>query len=117
MKEFLHNSQRSDKVASSKKSIIRQSLVEQLTIRKVDQAAFIDLIDDYMSLWETKKALVVDIKRRGVVINGPSSTGIIRDMNNPSVKELLGVNRQMLAIIKELGLTPDQVVSGDDDEL
>ena len=37
--------------------------------------------------------------------------------NNPSIKELVGVNRQMLSILKELKLSTDEMGGGDADEL
>lgn len=40
-----------------------------------------------------------------------SSVGIKMMKNNPSVKELTGVNRQMLIILRELGLSTDMVKS------
>ena len=37
--------------------------------------------------------------------------------NNPSTKELVMVNKQMLSLLKELGLSTDKVCDTEDDEL
>jgi hypothetical protein len=37
--------------------------------------------------------------------------------NNPSVKELVGINRQMLAILKELDINTNTVISPGDYEM
>jgi len=69
-------------VARAKKSQIReqikQDLTDQLERQGVYGRHFLDLIEDYMALWDTKNALISDIKKRGVMIkyqNGENQWG------------------------------------------
>jgi len=56
-------------VARAKKSQIReqirQDLTDQLERQGVYGQHYLDLIEDYMALWDTKNALIGDIKKRG----------------------------------------------------
>lgn len=100
-----------------RKTDIINSLKEQLKSRGADIPCFIDLIDDYGRLWTIKNKLITDINKRGVVYDDVSSVGVPMKKNNPSTKELLGVNRQMLSILEKLGLETKNVSSDEDDEL
>ena|GEM_PF-4317757 len=101
-------------MARVNQSAVRASMIEQLPLKDAERAVFVDQVDDYIELHKVKRRLIADIRKRGVVFTGKSSTGVEREMNNPSVKELLGVNRQMLAILQALGLTPNEAVADDD---
>ncbi len=103
-------------MALKRKDII-QSLEQQLAVKGATLAHYSDLLNDYMTLWETKNSLSADIKLRGVVYKDMSSVGVEMWKNNPSVKELVMVNRQMLTILKELKLSTDEVGGGDADDL
>lgn len=96
---------------------IREALEEQLAIKGAEQECYMDLVKDYMSLWRVKNSLVSDIRKRGVVYEDLSSVGVKMQKNNPSVKDLVTVNRQMLSILKELGLTTDQAGAGKVEDL
>ncbi len=100
-----------------KRSEILESLEEQLAMKGASLNHYTDLLNDYMTLWDTKNLLAKDIKARGVVYKDKSSVGVEMFKNNPSVKELVMVNRQMLSILKELKLTTDEAGGGDEDEL
>ncbi len=100
----------------SKKTRILESLQAQLAVKGNYLEHYNDLLKDYIALWETKNLLIKDIKKRGVVYTDVSAAGHEMMKNNPSVKELVAVNRQMLTILKELKLTTDEMV-GEDDEL
>jgi phage terminase small subunit len=91
---------------------IRDSLVMQLQVINANLDHFVDLIDDYMSLWDVKQALLKDIKKRGVTYKDVSAAGHEMMKNNPSVKELVGISRQMLAILKDLGINTKSVPGG-----
>lgn len=101
------------------KKAVRESLLLQLSAKRANVEHFADLVDDYMKLWEAKEKLHEDIEKRGVVYEGVTSTGFPAIKNNGSVKEVVSVNRQMLMILKELGLTTESVAAdpGDDDDL
>ena len=78
---------------------------------------FLDLIDDYMALYDIKKKLKTDIKKRGVSYEAQSASGkatIIKQ--NQSVKDLVAVNKQMLMILDKLGLTTEKTIRDDDDD-
>jgi hypothetical protein len=100
-----------------KRKQISESLLQQLAIQGAAIECFEDLISDYMDFWDTKNALIQDIKNRGVTFRDLSSTGIEMHKNNPSVKELVSVNKQMLSILKELHLETDKVGMTDDEKL
>lgn len=100
----------------SKKAVI-ESLKEQLRNKNALCPAFEDLVDNYGKLWDIKEKLTRDIKKRGVVFKDYSSVGVEIQKNNPSTKELLGVNRQMLMILEKLNLSTKEIELEDDDEL
>ena len=58
-----------------------------------------------------------DISERGNTYTSISSVGKEYEKDNPNVKLLPTYTRQMLQILKDLGLTTDNVVQEDDDEL
>ena len=96
------------KKRSTVRKNVRKSLIEQLKRRGSDIALFEDQIEDYMAQWDLKEALIEDIKDTGLrTMDGK---------DNSSVKMLPIVNRQMLAILKALKITPDDVlIEGEDD--
>ena len=96
---------------------IENSLLKQLAMLGAMKEHYIDLIRDYVGLWEVKTALLDDIKTRGVTYRDISSSGIATQKNNPSVKDLVMVNKQMLSLLKELGLSTSNVGDGEGDEL
>lgn len=82
-----------------------------------DIPVFVDLVDDYMALWEIKELLKEDIRKNGIRIaydNGGGQTG---EKENPSVQQQVRVNAQMLKILAQLGIATDKVLGGDADEL
>ena len=97
---------------------IRQDLIDQLERRGVYGQHYLDLINDYMALWDVKNALIDDIKERGVSVkyqNGKNQWG---HKKNDSVTELTKVNAQMLKILSELGLRAvDFEVDADEEEM
>lgn len=96
---------------------VRKSLLQQLSYKGADADYYSDVINDYMALWDTKTALQKDIDSRGVVYKDKSSVGIEMYKNNPSVKDLLATNKQMMAILKDLELnTPTEAPATEDDE-
>lgn len=95
------------KKKSGKPAEVKASLIRQLQGKGADLCVFTDMIDDYMKLWEIKEQLAEDIRARGVVYSDNSSVGVRMMKNNPSVKEIVGVNRQMLAILDKLNITTD----------
>ena len=70
-----------------------------------------------MSLYDIKKKLQQDIKKRGVSYKTVSASGYPIEKQNQSVKDLVAVNKQMLVILEKLKLTTDTTELGDDDDL
>ena len=100
-----------------KRKEVREDLIQQLSAKKANTKYFEDMVNDYMRLWDTKQKLAADIRKRGVVYTDKSSVGVEMLKNNPSVKELVNVNRQMLSILGTLSLTTENVLReqpGDD---
>jgi len=103
-------------VSKERRQRIEESLLEQLEMKGADMDHFVDLVEDYMSLWDVKNDLLEDIKKRGVMYKDFSSVGIEMMKNNPSVRELVGINRQMLSILKDLDINTKTVALFDDDD-
>lgn len=106
---------RVEKMATAKK--IKESLIEQLKKNDADVEHFRSLVDDYMWYWKQEKSMQKDIKERGYTYETTSAAGKIFEKENPSVKNAVLYNKQKLSILKELGLSIDNVVSDDEDEL
>lgn len=107
---------RGEKMAEKKADIL-ESLKEQLRKKQADISVFKDLLDDYMTLYDVKKKLKTDIKKRGVTFETTSASGkatIVKQ--NQSVKDLVAVNKQMLMILDKLELTTKETIKGDDDD-
>lgn len=103
-------------MAKSKKTLIKEDLLDQLERNGVYGQHYIDLVYDYIALWEVKNQLIKDIKEKGVSIkyqNGENQWGYKK---NDSVRELTNVNNQMLRLLDALGLKPSKHETDEDDE-
>ena len=102
-----------------KRDEIKQDLIDQLERKGVYGNHYLDLINDYMSMWDIKNDLIADIKKRGVTVkyqNGKDQWGYKK---NDSISELNKTNAQMLKILNELDLKASdfEVIDDDDDEM
>lgn len=102
-----------------KKADIKRDLIDQLERNGVYGSHYLDLINDYMALWDIKNSLIRDIKERGVTTkyqNGANQWGYKK---NDSVVELNRTNAQMLKLLNELGLKAAnfEAVDEDDEEM
>ena len=88
---------------------VRKSLIDQLKNKGAEIALFSDQVEDYMQLWDLKEMLIEDIRETG--LRTPDGK------DNTSPKQLPIVNRQMLALLKTLGVTTDDIVGEEDDDL
>jgi hypothetical protein len=93
---------------------LRKSLIERLTAMGADVDVFRDMIEKYVELWRIDAMLTEDIKERGVMYKDFSSVGVEMMKNNPSVKEKVMVNRQMLSILNQLNISTDAIELEDD---
>lgn len=99
-----------------KKKEIKEDLINQLERNGVYGNHYLDLVNDYMALWEIKNALIKDIKKRGVTTkyqNGENQWGYKK---NDSISELNKTNAQMLKILNELGLKATNFEVDDEDD-
>lgn len=104
-------------MAQKSAKAIRASLMLQLQAKGADVDHFESLIDDYIALFNLVRKLRADIKARGLTYTAVSATGREYEKDNPSVKLLPQYTRAMLTILRELGLTTDEPVAEEDDEL
>ena len=98
----------------SKKELI-VDLLDQLDRNSMTGKYYIDLVNDYAEMYDTKKKLIDDIKTRGVSVyynNGGGQSGYKK---NESVDQWVKVNGQMLKILDALGIKPSQGGGADDD--
>ena len=96
---------------------IKNNLLSQLKSKGAHEDAYIDLVNDYMSMWKIKNQLIEDINDRGVQVKTYNSNGQMIYKKNDSIVELPKYNSQMLKLLNDLGLSALEVDSGDDDDL
>lgn len=96
---------------------IKNNLLNQLKVRGANEDAYIDLVNDYMSMWRIKNQLIEDINTRGVQVKTFNSQGQEIYKKNDSIVELPKYNSQMLKLLNDLGLSALECDSGDDDDI
>lgn len=99
----------------TKRSEIRKDLLDELERNGTVGKYYTDLVDDYMTLWDTKNLLKADVKGRGAVVEYISNNGTVNKRKNESVGELVKVNDRMVKLLEALGITPDGAVNDDDE--
>ena len=95
---------------------LKKSLIEQLEENGNKKDFFLDLVNDYMSLWVIKNQLMDDIEERGVAVKYNNGGGQFGVKKNENVGELLKVNTQMLKILTQLEIKAVPTESKSDDE-
>lgn len=99
----------------SKKAQIKQDLLQQLENSGLYGMHYIDLVDDYMTMFDAKNKLAREMKKNGPMIewqNSESQKGI---KANPATKEFRETNKRMTELLKVLGLK-EPVYEGNDDD-
>lgn len=94
---------------------IKADLLDQLERNGTTGKYYLDLVDDYIEFYETKKKLIKDIKARGVVSKYQNSETQWGFKKNDSIDQLLKVNQQMLKLLDALGIKPSQDGEVDDE--
>ncbi|MTN82250.1 transposase [Turicibacter sanguinis] len=94
---------------------IKNNLLSQLKSKGAHEDAYIDLVNDYMSMWKIKNQLIEDINDRGVQVKTYNSNGQMIYKKNDSIVELPKYNSQMLKLLNDLGLSALEIDNGDDD--
>lgn len=93
---------------------IRNALLRHLELQNAKREPFLDIVEQYMSLWDTACQLELDISERGVVVEGMHGV-----KKNDSVPEQQKVNKQMLSILAYLDISPEvteDAIGGDIDD-
>lgn len=94
-----------DKVTAEE---IKTDLLDQLDRNGVVGKYFLDLVNQYVNLWETNQMLQSDIEERGILVeyqNGKDQWG---HKKNESVEQQLKVNQQMIKILDYLNIKPSK---------
>lgn len=90
---------------------IRDDLLGQMRSNGVIHGHFLDLVEDYMAMWDIKNNLIADIEERGVSVMGV--TGSVK--KNDSISELTKVITSMSKLLEFLGIDIEE--TEDDEEL
>lgn len=97
---------------------IKESLIKQLENKSANTDYFLALIDDYIWYFNQEMEMQEDVKTLGRKYKAKSASGFMIMKENESLKNALIFNKQKLAILKQLGLTIDNVVGDNaDDEM
>lgn len=95
--------------------MVRKSLEDQLKAKGADIDLFLDQINDYMTMWDLKEKLKEDIAENGLRLMYRTANGSKAEKDNPSVKQIPLINKQMLMLLKQLEISTDNAArSGDD---
>ncbi|MBC2207423.1 P27 family phage terminase small subunit [Listeria booriae] len=90
---------------------IRNALLKHLEEQDAKREPYLDIVEQYMSLWDTSSQLDLDISIRGVAVAGMHGM-----KKNDSVPEQQKANKQMLSILAYLGMNPENAEAGDDED-
>lgn len=95
------------------KQEIKSDLIDQIERNGTTGNYYLDLVDDYISLWHVKEMLIEDIESRGATVSYRNSESQYGTKKNESIDQLLKVNQQMIKILDALGIKPVPVMGGD----
>lgn len=106
-------------VGNERRKQIKNDLLDQLDRNGVVGEFYIDLVNDYMAMWDVKNKLIKDIREKGVSIRYQNGENQFGYKKNDSVAELQRTNNQMLKLLDHLGLRPSkqEAVEYDFDDL
>ena len=96
---------------------IRRDLIDRLERSGNDASYFLNLVEDYMTMYVTKELCKVDINERGVTVTSTGSTGQLITKKNDSVDQILKTNQQMIKLLDKLGISPDTGIGDLDEEM
>ncbi|WP_291636567.1 hypothetical protein [Clostridium sp.] len=97
---------------------VKESLIRQLENKKAATDYFLSLIDDYMFYFNEEQSMQEDVKTRGRSYKAKSASGFMIIKENENLKNAVTFSKQKLAILKQMGLTTDDVIGDDvDDEM
>ncbi|MDA1933039.1 P27 family phage terminase small subunit [Bacillus cereus] len=99
----------------SKKAQIKQDLLQQLENSGLYGMHYVDLVDDYMTMFDAKNKLARELKKKGPMIEWQNSESQKGVKANPATKEFRETNKRMTELLKVLGLK-EPVYEGNDDD-
>lgn len=94
---------------------IRDFLIDQLERSGNDTPYFLNLVEDYMSMYVNKELCKNDISERGLNITSVGSTGQLVTKKNDSIDTSLKINQQMIKLLDMLGIKPETGYEDDED--
>ena len=101
----------------TKKSQIKRDLIDQLERQGIYGQHYLDLVNDYMELYDIKNKLIRDGKKTPYTEWRNSETSYGRKKND-SIDQAVKVNQQMLKILAFLNIKPStHGEMFDDDEM
>lgn len=83
---------------------IKEELIKQLEEKGSNVECSLGLIEDYIWMFNQVKEMKKDIKINGIRIKSRSASGYETEKDNPSIKNIVMYNKQMLNILKQLGI-------------
>lgn len=89
-------------MARQSRKKVKESLLAALVAKGLDSPYFLDLLDDYMDLWDIKNKLRIDLQKRGPVVewqNGANQKGLRK---NDSLTEYPKISKRMTDILRQL---------------
>lgn len=95
---------------------IRDDLLDQLRKKNQDTSYFIDLVNDYIDMMQTRDRLQEDIRVHGTLIeykNGANQAGWKK---NDSLEQKNKINDRMIKLLDFLGIKPSETIVDDDDD-
>ena len=96
---------------------IKEALIGQLKAKKADTPYFVEMVENYMGLRGQLRAMKAAVKTAGLYETEVyHNAGDTRLKANPMLKEIRETQKQMLAILKELKLSVDTVISEEEDD-
>ena len=105
-----------EEMARPAKKKVKDALTDYMRQRGMELAHIQDMVEDYMSLYDTKTQLLRDIKQRGAKVTVYMANGTGNLKTNDSLQDFLKVNSQMLKILDTLGMDPSKAKALNGDE-
>ena len=95
---------------------IKKSLEDQLKAKGADIELFKNQVNDYMTMWDLKEQLKDDIAENGLRLMYKTANGGEVEKDNPSVKQIPLINKQMLMLLKQLEISTDNAARDGSDQ-
>lgn len=97
-------------MSDRKRSMIRNDLIRQLESKGTATKYYLNLVDDYMFLYDQKEMLQKNIEENGAIVEYVNSRGIPSRKKNEACDMLLKTNMQMLKTLEFLRINPNDIV-------